>query len=342
MPKKSYRQAINEALVHEMERDPRVIIMGEDISGGTGTQGDQDAWGGPLGVTKGLRPRFGAERVLDTPLAEISFIGAAAGAAATGLRPVAELMFVDFMGVCLDQIINQAAKFRYMFGGKAVTPLTVRMMYGAGIRAASQHSQCLYPLFTHFPGLKVVLPSNPYEAKGLLIQAIRDDDPVMFFEHKAMYDMEGEVPDEPYAIPFGEANVAREGDDVTIVAFGRMVNFAIEAADNLQKRGVSCTVVDPRTTSPLDTETILETVEETGRIVVVDESHPRCSMATDIVSLVTENIFGALKAAPKTVTGPHAPVPFSPALEDLYVPSVGKIEAAVLSVLEQDRKAAAE
>jgi pyruvate dehydrogenase E1 component beta subunit len=342
MPKKSYRQAINEALRQEMERDSRVIIMGEDISGGTGTEGDQDAWGGPLGVTKGLRPQFGPERVMDTPLAEISFVGAAVGAAATGLRPVAELMFVDFMGVCLDQIINQAAKFRYMFGGKAVTPLTVRTMYGAGIRAASQHSQCLYPLFTHFPGLKVVLPSNPYEAKGLLIQAIRDDDPVMFFEHKALYDMEGDVPDEAYAIPFGEANVSREGDDVTIVAFGRMVNFANEAADSLNKKGVSCTVVDPRTTSPLDTETILETVEETGRLVVVDESHPRCSMATDIVSLVTENIFGALKAAPKTVTGPHAPVPFSPVLEDLYVPSPAKIEAAVLAVMDQDRKAAAE
>jgi pyruvate dehydrogenase E1 component beta subunit len=342
MPKKSYRQAINEALRQEMERDPRVIIMGEDIAGGTGSMGEQDAWGGPLGVTKGLLPTFGPDRVMDTPLAEISFIGAAAGAAATGLRPVAELMFVDFMGVCLDQIINQAAKFRYMFGGKAVTPLTVRMMYGAGIRAASQHSQCLYSIFTHFPGLKVVLPSNPYEAKGLLIQSIRDDDPVMFFEHKAMYDMEGDVPDEPYAIPFGEANVAREGDDVTIVGFGRMVNFAKDAADNLAKKGVSCTVVDPRTTSPLDTETILETVEETGRLVVVDESHPRCSMATDIVALVTENIFGALKAAPKAVTGPHAPVPFSPALEDLYVPSVAKIEAAVLDVMNQDRKAAAE
>jgi pyruvate/2-oxoglutarate/acetoin dehydrogenase E1 component len=342
MPKKSYRQAINEALRQEMERDPRVILMGEDISGGTGTEGDQDAWGGPLGVTKGLRPIFGPDRVLDTPLAEISFIGAAAGAAATGLRPVAELMFVDFMGVCFDQIINQAAKFRYMFGGKAVTPLTVRMMYGAGIRAASQHSQCLYPLFTHIPGLKVVLPSNPYEAKGLLIQSIRDDDPVMFFEHKALYDMEGDVPDEAYAIPFGEANVTREGDDVTIVAFGRMVNFANEAADALSRKGVSCTVVDPRTTSPLDTDTILETVEETGRLVVVDESHPRCSMATDIVSLVTENIFGSLKAAPRTVTGPHAPVPFSPTLEDLYVPNAAKIEAAVLAVMDQDRKAAAE
>jgi pyruvate dehydrogenase E1 component beta subunit len=342
MSKKSYRQAINEAIRQEMERDPRVIIMGEDISGGTGTQGDQDAWGGPLGVTKGLRPQFGPDRVLDTHLAEISFVGAAVGAAATGLRPIVELMFVDFVGVCFDQIFNQAAKFRYMFGGKAVTPLVVRMMYGAGFRAASQHSQCLYPMFTHIPGLKVVLPSNPYEAKGLLIQAIRDDDPVMFFEHKAMYDMEGEVPDEAYAIPFGEANVTREGDDVTIVAFGRMVNFANQAADNLAKQGITCTVVDPRTTSPLDTETILETVAETGRLVVVDEAHPRCSMASDVAGLVAENAFDSLRAPIKLVTAPHAPVPFSPALEDLYIPGVDKIEAAVRSVMEHARKEAAE
>jgi pyruvate dehydrogenase E1 component beta subunit len=342
MSKKSYRQAINEALRSEMERDPRVIIMGEDISGGTGAPGDQDAWGGPLGVTKGLRPQFGPDRVLDTHLAEISFVGAAAGAAATGLRPVVELMFVDFMGVCFDQIFNQAAKFRYMFGGKAVTPLVVRTMYGAGFRAASQHSQCLYPIFTHIPGLKVALPSNAYEAKGLLIQAIRDDDPVIFFEHKAMYDTEMEVPDEAYAIPFGEANVTREGDDVTIVAFGRMVNFANEAADSLKKRGVSCTVVDPRTTSPLDTETILETVEETGRLVVVDEAHPRCGMAADISGLVADKAFGALRAPIKLVTAPHAPVPFSPALEDLYIPSVAKIEAAVLEVVGYGAQAAAE
>ncbi len=342
MSKKSYRQAINEAMRQEMERDPRVILMGEDIAGGTGAEGDQDAWGGPMGVTKGLRPQFGPDRVLDTHLAEISFVGAAAGAAATGLRPIVELMFVDFMGVCFDQIFNQAAKFRYMFGGKAVTPLVVRTMYGAGFRAASQHSQCLYPMFTHIPGLKVVLPSNPYEAKGLLIQAIRDDDPVIFFEHKALYDMEGEVPDEPYAIPFGEANVTREGDDVTIVAFGRMVNFANEAADNLAKQGITCTVVDPRTTSPLDTETILETVEETGRLVVVDEAHPRCSMATDIAGLVAENAFDALKAPIKQVTAPHVPVPFSSVLEDLYIPGVDKIEAAVRSVMDYGRREAAE
>jgi pyruvate dehydrogenase E1 component beta subunit len=342
MSKKSYRQAINEAIRQEMERDHRVIIMGEDIAGGAGAAGEQDAWGGPLGTTKGLMPRFGRERVLDTPISESAFIGAAVGAAATGLRPIAELMFVDFMGVCFDQIFNQAAKFRYMFGGKAVTPVVIRTMYGAGFRAASQHSQCLYPLFTHIPGLKVVLPSNPYEAKGLLIQAIREDDPVIFFEHKAMYDMEGEVPDEPYAIPFGEANVTREGDDVTIVAFGRMVNLANEAADNLAKSGISCTVVDPRTTSPLDRDTILETTAETGRLVVVDEAHPRCSMATDIISLVTENCFGALKAGPKAVTSPHSPVPFSPALEDLYIPSVAKIEAAVREVMNAPSRRAAE
>ncbi len=342
MPMKSYREAVNEALVQEMERDERVILMGEDISGGTGGNGDQDAWGGPLGVTKGLRPKFGPDRVLDTHLAEISFVGAAAGAAATGLRPVVELMFVDFMGVCFDQIFNQAAKFRYMFGGKAVTPMVVRMMYGAGFRAASQHSQCLYPMFTHIPGLKVALPSNAYEAKGLLAQAIRDDDPVMFFEHKMLYDETAEVPDEPYAIPFGEANVTREGDDVTIVAFGRMVNVANQAADSLTKAGITCTVVDPRTTSPLDTETILETVEETGRLVVVDEAHPRCSMASDIAGLVAENAFGALKAPIRLVTAPHAPVPFSPALEDAYIPSVGKIEDAVRDAMGHGSREAAE
>ena len=342
MPKKSYRQAINEAMRQEMERDPRVILMGEDVSGGTGAPGQQDAWGGPLGVTKGLFTQFGPDRVLDTHLAEISFVGAAAGAAATGLRPIAELMFVDFMGVCFDQIFNQAAKFRYMFGGKAVTPLVIRTMYGGGFRAASQHSQCLYSLFTHIPGLKVVVPSNAYEAKGLLIQAIRDDDPVIFFEHKVMYDEEWEVPDEPYTIPFGEANITREGDDCTIVALGRMVNFANQAADALAKQGISCTVVDPRTTSPLDLDTILETTEETGRLVVVDESHPRCSMASDIVSLVSEKAFGSLKTAPRMVTAPHAPVPFSPVLEDLYVPSQAKIEAAVREVVGMPERVAAE
>ena len=329
MAKKTYRQAINEALRQEMERDPRVIIMGEDVAGGLGAPGEQDAWGGPLGVTKGLMPKFGRDRVLDTPISESAFVGAAA----TGLRPVAELMFVDFFGVCFDQIYNQAAKFKYMFGGKAVTPLVIRTMYGAGFRAASQHSQCLYPIFTHIPGLKVALPSNAYEAKGLLIQSIRDDDPVIFFEHKAMYDETAEVPDDPYTIPFGEANVTREGDDVTIITMGRMVNFCNQVADSLKKDKIGVTVVDLRTTSPLDTETVLETASETGRVVVVDESHPRCNMAADISALICQEAFSDLKAPIKMVTGYHCPVPFSPALEDIYIPGPPKIEAAVRAVM---------
>ena len=333
MSKKSYRQAINEALAQEMRRDPTVIVMGEDNSGGMGAPGEDDAWGGVLGVTKGLMPEFGRERVLDTPITESAFIGAAAGAAATGLRPVAELMFVDFMGVCFDQIYNQAGKFRYMFGGNAVTPLVIRTMYGAGFRAASQHSQCLYPVFTHIPGLKVVIPSSPYEAKGLMIQSIRDDDPVIFFEHKVMYDDEEEVPDEPYTIPFGEANLTREGGDATVVAIGRMVGFANQVADKLDKDGIGCTVIDPRTTSPLDTDSILESVEETGRLVVVDEASPRCNMATDISALVSQEAFGALKAPIRMVTPPHTPVPFAPELEDLYIPGPDKIEAAVREVV---------
>lgn len=339
MSRKSFRQAINEALRQEMRRDERVILMGEDVAGGKGgSSGVDDAWGGVLGVTKGLYTEFGPDRVLDTPITEASYIGAAAGAAATGLRPVAELMFVDFVGCCLDQIMNQAAKFRYMFGGKARTPLVIRAMYGAGLSAAAQHSQALYPIFTHIPGLKVVIPSSAYEAKGLLIEAIRDDDPVIFLENKLIYDEEEEVPDEPYTIPFGEANLTREGQDVTIVAFGRMVGFANQAAERLQKQGISCTVLDPRTTSPLDTGTILDCVAETGRLVIVDESSPRCNMATDIAALVAEEGFDTLKAPIRRVTPPHTPVPFSAALEKHYMPDAEKIAAAVRSVMAYDAK----
>ena len=341
MSKKSFRQALNEALRQEMRRDPRVVVMGEDIAGGAGAPGEDDAWGGVLGVTKGLVGEFGRERVLDTPLSESAYVGAAAGAAATGLRPVAELMFVDFFGVCFDQIFNQAAKFRYMFGGHAVTPMVIRTMYGAGFRAASQHSQCLYPVFTHIPGLKVVIPSSPYEAKGLLIQAIRDDDPVIFFENKLQYDQEEEVPDESYTIPFGEANLTREGEDVTIVAIGRMVQVANEAADRLAKDGITCTVVDPRTTSPLDTGTILDCVTETGRLVVVDEASPRCNLATDISALVAQEAFDALRAPIRMVSPPHVPVPFAPNLEDLYIPNAERVEAAVRSVMGHKARAGA-
>ena len=328
----TFQQAIKEALVQEMERDESVIVMGEDVAGGSGTDGEMDAWGGPLGITKGLWSKFG-DRVMDTPISESAFIGAAIGAATAGLRPVAELMFIDFMGVCFDQIFNQAAKFRYMFGGRAVTPVVIRTMFGAGLRAAAQHSQCLYPIFTHIPGLKCVVPSTPYDAKGLLIQAIRDDDPVIFCEHKALYQIEGDVPEESYTLPFGEANYVREGDDVTVVALGRMVHMASEAADELAKDGIECEIIDPRTTSPLDEETVLESVEKTGRLLVVDEASPRCNMATDISALVAQKAFGDLKAPIQMVTPPHTPVPFSPVLEDIYIPNSGKVATAVREVM---------
>jgi|TARA_B100001741_G_scaffold75129_2_gene60802 pyruvate/2-oxoglutarate/acetoin dehydrogenase E1 component len=325
MPIKTYREAINEALLQEMKKDENVVVIGEDVAGGAGTNGEQDAWGGVLGVTKGLLKHFGRERIIDTPITETAIMGMASGAALTGLRPVAELMFVDFMGVCFDQILNQTAKFRYMFGGKAVTPLTIRTMYGGGLRAASQHSQCLYPMFTHVPGIKVVLPSNPYDAKGLLIQSIRDNDPVIFMEHKNLYDTSGDVPDESYSIPFGEANFTREGKDLTFIAMGQTVEICNNVADTLKKEGKTCTVLDLRTLSPLDEDSILEAAEETGKIVIVDESYPRCNVATDISALICQKSFDSLKAGIKMVTPPHTPVPFSPPLEDLYLPSEEKV-----------------
>ena len=326
--KLSMKDAINEALDQEMSRDPTVIVMGEDIVGGSGSPGENDAWGGVLGVTKGLYAKHG-DRLMDTPLSESAYIGAAIGASTCGLRPVAELMFLDFMGVCFDQIFNQAAKFRYMFGGKAETPVTIRAMVGAGFRAAAQHSQMLTPLFTHIPGLKVVCPSNAYDAKGLLIQSIRDNDPVIFCEHKNLYAHETDVPEESYTIPFGEANITREGGDVTIVGYGLMVHRASEAADTLAKEGIDCEIVDLRTLSPIDIDSVVESVENTGRLVCVDEANPRCSIAADVASTVAQHAFGSLKAAPRLVTAPHTPVPFSPALEDLYIPSAANIADAV-------------
>ncbi|MBW4960671.1 alpha-ketoacid dehydrogenase subunit beta [Sulfitobacter sp. CW3] len=333
MSVKSFREALNEAMRDEMRRDPTVILLGEDIAGGMGSGGEQDAWGGVLGATKGLMPEFGRERVLDTPITESAFIGAAAGAALTGLRPVAQLMFIDFFGVCGDQIMNQMAKFRYMFGGKAKTPCVVRTLYGAGFGGASQHSQSLYPMLTHIPGLKVVIPSSPYEAKGLMTQAIRDDDPVIFFEHNTMFDDKEEVPDEPYTIPFGQARTVREGKDVTIVAIGMMVGRAKAAADEMAKDGIECTLLDPRTTSPLDEEAIIASVKKTGRLIVVDEASPRCGMASDISAIVAEHAFDALKAPIKRVTPPHAPVPFAPNLEKAYLPSVDGIQTAIRAVM---------
>jgi len=331
MPIKSYKEAINEAIAQEMKRDENVILIGEDVAGGAGTNGEQDAWGGVMGVTKGLLGQFGRERIIDTPITETAILGMASGAALTGLRPIAELMFVDFMGVCFDQILNQTAKFRYMFGGKAITPLTIRTMYGGGVRAASQHSQCLYPIFTHVPGIKVVIPSGPYDAKGLLIKSIRDNDPVIFLEHKAMYDLTEDVPDESYVIPFGEANFTREGKDITLIGMGKTVSLCNNAADLLKKDGVHATVLDLRTLSPLDEDSILESAEETGRIIIVDESSPRCNIATDISALICDKSFSYLKAPIKMISPPHTPVPFSPFLEDIYMPD----EQAIISTAKK-------
>jgi pyruvate/2-oxoglutarate/acetoin dehydrogenase E1 component len=333
----TFREAINEAIRLEMRRDPSVILMGEDVAGGATVPHleatGEDAWGGPMGVTKGLVKEFGRKRVLDTPISESAFIGAAVGAAATGLRPIAELMFVDFFGVCMDQIYNQGAKMRYMFGGKAQIPMVILSMIGAGLRAAAQHSGCHYSVFAHMPGLKTVVPSTPYDAKGLLISAIRDPDPVIFFEHKFLFGLKGGVPEGDYTVPLGVADIKRPGKDVTVVAIGHMVHIALEAAEKLSKGRMDLEVIDLRTLSPLDSETVLQSVKKTHRLVVVDEDNPRCSMACDIIALVSTRAFDDLDAPPRMVTAPHTPVPFSPPLEDYYIPSVEKVVSAVKSLV---------
>lgn len=321
----SYLDALAEALEQEMQRDPSVVVFGEDTIGGTGCDGTLGhAWG----PSKGLHEKF-PKQVFDAPITEAAFVGAAVGAAATGLRPVADVLFVDFAGVCFDQILNQAAKLRYMVGGKARVPMVLRVLWGSGMRRGAQHSQALYPIFAHIPGLKVVVPSTPADAKGLLISAIRDDDPVIFFEHKMLYFSRGDVPAEPFTIALGEAKVVREGGDCTIVAIGRMVGEALLAAEELAGRGVECEVIDPRTLSPLDTQTLYRSVRRTGHLVVADEANPRCGTAGDIAALVAANAFSALRGPVQMVTAPHAPTPFSPVLEDAYAPSAGDIVAAV-------------
>ncbi|AJO23026.1 alpha-ketoacid dehydrogenase subunit beta [Weizmannia coagulans] len=331
----SFSQAINEAMKLAMRRDENVILMGEDVAGGAEVDHlqDEEAWGGVLGVTKGLVQEFGRGRILDTPITEAGYMGAAMAAASTGLRPIAELMFNDFIGSCLDEVLNQGAKFRYMFGGKAQVPVTVRTMHGAGFRAAAQHSQSLYALFTSIPGLKVVVPSTPYDAKGLLLAAIEDNDPVIFFEDKTLYNIKGEVPEDYYTIPLGKADRKREGSDITIVAIGKQVQTALEAAERLAKDGIEAEVIDPRSLSPLDEGAILQSVAKTNRLIVVDEANPRCNVATDIAALVADKGFDDLDAPIKRITAPHTPVPFSPPLEDLYLPSAGKIVQAVSELL---------
>lgn len=327
--------ALNEAIKLAMRRDDHVILMGEDVAGGANVDHlqDDEAWGGVLGVTKGIVQEFGRERVLDTPISEAGYIGAAMAAASTGLRPIAELMFNDFIGTCLDQVLNQGAKFRYMFGGKAEVPITIRTTHGAGFRAAAQHSQSLYALFTSIPGLKVIVPSTPYDAKGLLLAAIEDQDPVIFFEDKTLYNMTGDVPEEYYTLPIGKADIKRKGADVTIVAIGKQVHTALQAAEQLSARGIEAEILDPRSLSPLDEEAVLASVEKTNRLVIVDEANPRCSIAADIASLAADKGFDSLDAPVKKVSAPHTPVPFSPPLEDLYLPTPEKVVNTVLEML---------
>src|SRR5512139_77314 len=326
-----YMQALNEAVRIAMETDPDVILMGEDIAGGGGRadQGIEEAWGGIMGATKGLYMQFGAERVRDTPISEIGFLGAAVGAALTGLRPVAELMFMDFIGVCLDPLLNQAPKLRYMFGGKARVPLTVRTSMGAGLRSAAQHSQTLYNFTTAIPGLKTVCPATPADAKGMLLASIRDDDPVVFCEPKSIIFTSGIVPEGDYEVPLGKAAVPLEGSDITLVGVGRTTLLALDVAKQLESEGTSAEVVDLRSLQPLDEETILASLAKTGRLVVIDEATPRCGIASDIAALCVDRGFDYLNAPVKRVTAPHSPVPFSPGLEDAFVPSVERVLEAI-------------
>jgi len=337
----TYREAINEGLRLAMREDASVILIGEDEAGGAGGDPSQlDAWGGAFGVTKGLIQEFGPERVIDTPISETGFIGAALGAALTGLRPVADLMYVSFLGVCLDQIMNQAAKFRYMSGGSVKVPLTIRTTIGAGMAVAAQHSDCIYSFFVHLPGLKVVTPSTPYDAKGLLIAAIRDDDPVIYVENKMLYNTKGIVPGEVYSLPLGKAEVKREGSDLTIVAISRMVVEALKAAAELEKQGVSAEVIDPLSLSPLDTSAIIDSVKKTGRLIVVDEDYPRCGMASEIAAVVSAEALDYLDQPVARITPPHAHVPFSPPLEQAFLPDAQKILECATRMIKRGTVAA--
>lgn len=333
----TYGEAVNEAIRLEMRRDPTVVVMGEDIAGAAGRPQFEDAWGGPFRATRGLIQEFGPSRVLDTPISEMGFTGAAVGAAMTGLRPIADIMFVDFAGVCFDQIVNQAAKMRYMTGGQTAMPLVIRAAIGTrpgrGGGAAAQHSQVLYSIFTHFPGLKCVAPSDPATAKGLTASAIRDDDPVVIFDHKFLLAMRGDVPEGEYLLPIGKSQVRRAGRDVTLIGISRMTHVCLDAAKRLEGLGVDAEVIDLLSLSPLDEDAILGSVSRTKRLVIVDESTPRCSVARDIAGMVADKGFDYLDAPIKTVTAPHTPVPFSAALEDRYVPDPDRVTAVVQEML---------
>ena len=307
----TFAGAIREALAEEMRRDSRVCILGEDVAEA----------GTPFKVLSGLVEEFGSERVVDTPISEAGFTGLAVGAAMTGLRPVVDIMFGDFITLTMDQMVNQAAKVHYMSGGKWKVPMVLRTTLGASRRSGAQHSQSLHAWFSHIPGLKVVLPSTPYDAKGLLKSAIRDENPVVFFEDKMMYKLKGPVPTEEYTIPLGVADIKRQGDDITILATSSMVQVALASAEMLDKIGVSAEVIDPRTTWPLDERTLIESAKKTSRAIVVDEGYARYGVTAEIASVIAEGAFHYLDAPVKRIGAMHVPIPFSPPLEDATVPS---------------------
>jgi pyruvate dehydrogenase E1 component beta subunit len=307
----TFAQAVREALAEEMRRDSRVCIFGEDVAEA----------GTPFKVLSGLVEEFGAERVMDTPISEAGFTGMGVGAAMTGLRPVVDIMFGDFLTLTMDQMVNQAAKVHYMSGGTWKVPMVLRTTLGATRRSAAQHSQSLHAWLSHVPGLKVVMPSTPYDAKGLLKTAIRDENPVVFFEDKMMYKLKGPVPEEEYTIPLGVADVKRRGEDITIVATSSMVQVALGAAELLEKIGVSAEVIDPRTTWPLDEKTLIESAKKTSRAMVVDEGYGRYGVTGELASVIAEGAFYNLEAPVKRMGARHVPIPFSPPLEDVTVPT---------------------
>ena len=311
----TFAQAIREALAEEMRRDATVCIMGEDVAEA----------GTPFKVLSGLVEEFGKDRVLDTPISEAGFTGLAVGAAMTGLRPVVDIMFGDFITLTMDQMVNQAAKVHYMSGGKWKVPMVMRTTLGATRRSAAQHSQSLHAWFSHVPGLKVVLPSTPYDAKGLLKAAIRDENPVVFFEDKMMYKLKGPVPTEDYTIPLGVADVKREGSDITLVATSSMVQVALGAAALLSDAGVSAEVIDPRTTWPLDEKTLIESAKKTSRVIVIDEGYERYGVTAEIASVIGAGAFYDLDAPVKRMGAMHVPIPFSPPLEDATVPTENSV-----------------
>ena len=321
----SYVEALNEALREEMKRDERVFLIGEDIG---------PYWDGAFKVTKGLAKEFGTERVRDTPISESCIVGAAVGAAMTGMRPVAEIMFGDLLTLAMDQIANQAAKIHYMFGGQLKVPVVIRSPFGAGKSIAAHHSQSLEAWFMHTPGLKVAVPSTAYDAKGLLKTAIRDEDPIMFFEHKICYTTKSLIPEEEYLIPFGEADVKREGDDVTIFATFWMVHQALKAAEQLSRKGIEVEVIDPRTLVPLDKVALVESVKKTGRLLIVEEDCKTCGIGAEIAAIAAEEAFDYLESPIKRIAEPDTPIPFSPVLENFVIPDDKAIVKGVEDLLK--------